>query len=68
MKHVAKLDALSPLKILKRGYSVAEDVEGNPVSTVSAFDVGSHMYVTMADGKLGCNITEITKTEMSGEV
>ncbi len=68
VKHVAKLDALSPLKILKRGYSVAEDERGNPVSSVSAFDVGSRVYVTMADGKLGCDVAEITKSKKSGEV
>ena len=68
VKHVAKLDALSPLKILKRGYSVAEDEKGNPVSSVSAFDVGSRVYVTMADGKLGCQVTQITKSKKSGEV
>ena len=68
MRNVAKLDALSPLKILKRGYSVTEDEQGNPVSSVSAFDVGSRVYVTMADGKLGCDVTQITKSKKSGEV
>lgn len=68
VQHIAKLDALSPLKILKRGYSVAEDDKGNPVSSVSAFEVGSRVFVTMADGKLGCDVTEITKSEKSGEV
>ena len=71
VKHVAKLDALSPLKILKRGYSVAEDDKGNPVSSVSAFEVGSRVYVTLSDGKLGCDVTQITqnaKTEISEEV
>ncbi|MBP3447873.1 MAG: exodeoxyribonuclease VII large subunit [Clostridia bacterium] len=63
VRNVAKLDALSPLKILERGYSVASDSEGNPASSVSAFRVGDSVTVTMSDGALNCNILEIEEKQ-----
>lgn len=63
VRNVAKLDALSPLKILERGYSVASDSEGNPASSVSAFRVGDSVTVTMSDGALNCNIIEIEEKQ-----
>ena len=63
VRNVAKLDALSPLKILERGYSVASDSEGNPASSVSAFRVGDSVTVTMSDGAFNCNILEIEEKQ-----
>lgn len=67
VKHISKLDALSPLKILKRGYSVAEDEMGNPVSSVEKFRPGDKVHVTLSDGTLHCDIQTIEHTEHTGE-
>lgn len=67
VRQVAKLDALSPLKILKRGYSVAEDEAGNPVSTVAKFQPGDRVKVTMSDGTLHCDVKTVEQTEKNGE-
>ncbi len=67
VKHISKLDALSPLKILQRGYSVAEDAMGNPVSSVEKFNPGDKVNVTLSDGTLHCDIVTIEPTEKTGE-
>lgn len=63
VKNVSKLDALSPLKILQRGYSVTEDEKGNPVSSVKQFHQGDKVCVTLSDGKLDCEILGIENKE-----
>ncbi|MBQ7792337.1 MAG: hypothetical protein IJ367_02450, partial [Clostridia bacterium] len=63
VKYVSKLDALSPLKILKRGYSVTEDEKGNPVSSVKRFTPGDKVNVTLSDGTLHCDILTIENTK-----
>ncbi len=67
VKNVSKLDALSPLKILERGYSVAEDKNGTPASSVKAFQVGDHLSVTLSDGKVHCNVLDVEPKEKIGE-
>ena len=67
VKNVSKLDALSPLKILERGYSVTEDKSGNPVSSVKAFQAGDPLCVTLIDGKVHCNVVDVKPKEKTGE-
>lgn len=67
VKNVSKLDALSPLKILERGYSVTEDKSGNPVSSVKAFQAGDPLCVTLTDGKVHCNVVDVKPKEKTGE-
>ena len=59
VKNVAKLDALSPLKILKRGYLVANDEKGSPVSSVKKLKKGDLIKLSFNDGKADCEIKEI---------
>ena len=67
VKNISKLDALSPLKILQRGYSVAEDEKGNPASSVKQFQSGDRVFVTMSDGRLNCEVCEVEISEQAGE-
>lgn len=46
----AALDALSPLKVLGRGYSIAYDGAGRVATSTSAFAVGDTVRLRMADG------------------
>lgn len=46
------LDALSPLKVLKRGYSFTDDGKGNVISTIKDAEVGNDINVTLTDGKI----------------
>lgn len=47
-----KLDALSPLRVLARGYSVARDLEGRVLRRVADFAVGDEFELTVSDGDL----------------
>lgn len=52
---LAKLDALSPLKVLARGYSVAE-INGKVLSTIDDANVGDTITLKLSDGKLNCMV------------
>lgn len=49
----AALDALSPLKILGRGYAVARDGAGELLSKVGQFHEGLEFRLTVSDGDVG---------------
>lgn len=50
----AALDAMSPLKVLGRGFAMVTDGEGNVVRGIGDAPVGSHVTVALSDGKLEC--------------
>ena len=54
----AKLDALSPLKVLSRGYAIAEK-DGAAIRSVADVSVGDAIDVTVNGGALGCTVKEI---------
>lgn len=58
----AGLEALSPLKILARGYGiVTRSDEREPLSTVAGLTAGDRVDVRLADGTLGCAVETIDK-------
>ena len=57
----ASLDALSPLKVLSRGYAVAEGEDGTLVRKLSDVEVGARVRVAVSDGALQCTVNEKTK-------
>lgn len=52
-----KLDALSPLKVLERGYSVARDSEGRVLKRSEDFPEGLEFRLTVSDGDVGARAT-----------
>ena len=52
---VSKLDALSPLKVLSRGFSVAEH-NGKILKSVSLVEAGDSITLKLTDGKLNCMV------------
>lgn len=56
---MSKLDALSPLKILSRGYSVIK-LNENVVSSVNQLKVNDIVEVCMSDGNAIATVTKIT--------
>ena len=46
----AQLDALSPLKVLERGYAVARDGDGHVLKHTSDFSAGFDFRLTVSDG------------------
>ena len=54
----AALDALSPLKVLGRGYSIVRR-DGRALRSASEAAVGDTLDVTLAGGELGCVVREV---------
>lgn len=54
----AKLDAMSPLKILARGYGVASK-EGKIISDINSVRKGDKINVMLNGGDIGCEVTEV---------
>ena len=54
----ASLDALSPLKVLKRGYSIAQDEAGQLIRQAQAVSVGGTLRLKLAEGSLRCRVLE----------
>ena len=54
----AKLDAMSPLKILARGYGVASK-EGRIITDINSVSRGDKINVMLGGGEIGCEVTEV---------
>lgn len=61
-KNSARLEALSPLSVLARGYGVATDKTGETVRSVGAVKKGDEISVRLCDGTLWA-VVESTKKE-----
>lgn len=53
-----KLDVLSPLNVISRGYALVEKAE-KPVTSVKALKVGENIIIKLSDGTVKADITEI---------
>ena len=54
----AALDALSPLKVLARGYAVAQSGEGTILKNAADAAVGERIRVRLAQGSLQCDVVD----------
>ena len=54
----AKLDAMSPLKVLSRGYAVAKSVDGSVVRLVEQVNCGDLIRLRVSDGSFSAIVTE----------
>ena len=54
----AKLDALSPLKVLGRGYAVVKAADGRILRAASDTEVGEKIEVLLGQGSLMCTVDE----------
>lgn len=57
--YAASLDALSPLKVLGRGYSITTDENGSAISFAEAVGVGDKLNVHLKSGALKCTVDEV---------
>lgn len=55
----ARLQALSPLAVLERGYAAVSDREGRGVSKISQLETGQTLSLQFADGTAWCNVLKI---------
>lgn len=52
------LDAMSPLKVLSRGYAIASDAEGKLVKSVGDVAGGDMLSLSVSDGTIKCTVEE----------
>ncbi len=55
----AALDAMSPLRVLARGYAAAEDEKGGAVSSATRLRPGDRLRLRFADGQAKCTVDEV---------
>lgn len=58
-KICAKLDALSPLGVMARGYAIAQEEDGTVIRTISKMSPGKEFSLRLADGECQCEVKEI---------
>ena len=63
------LNALSPLRVLSKGYTAVFDGDGRSVRSASGVSVGDSVSLTLADGRIDAEVTGITleRTEQNGQ-
>lgn len=64
VSYTAKLDAMSPLKVLSRGYSLAETDQGDVLRSVSQIRAGDRFSVSLSDGKVIAKVSDIKENEV----
>lgn len=53
---VSKLDAMSPLKVLTRGYSMAQTERGEVLRSVAQVELGERIRISLSDGNLSATV------------
>lgn len=57
---LSALDALSPLKVLGRGYAFARNESGEVITSAGSVELGERLSLRLADGELSCTVMEQT--------
>ena len=60
----AKLDAMSPLKVLTRGYAMVQDNNGELVRSVKQTNSGARLSIVLSDGTLTATVTEMKENAL----
>lgn len=66
-KTVATLDAISPLRVLARGYAVAtKGARGAVITDAAALKTGDSLHIRFAKGAANCRVTDIEEEQNDG--
>ena len=63
----AKLDAMSPLKVLTRGYAITQKDDGSVLRSVKQTDRGEAIRVILGDGALTATVSEVKENSYESE-
>ena len=66
LETVTKVEALSPLKVLSRGYAIASS-EGKTLYSIKSVCIGEIIKNTLADGEFFSEIVKINETKKKGK-
>jgi exodeoxyribonuclease VII large subunit len=58
-----KLESMSPLAVLSRGYAIAFDKQGRIVKERSMVGGGDYLRVRLSDGEIECTVDNTNKGE-----
>ena len=59
---VSKLDAMSPLKVMTRGYSMAQTETGTVIRSVSQVELGERIRISFSDGRISATVMNKEET------
>lgn len=59
----SKLDAMSPLKVLTRGYSMVQTEDGTVLRSVEQVALGERIHISLSDGKLSATVMHKEDTQ-----
>jgi len=66
---IRQLDALSPLKVMQRGYSlVYDEKEADLIKSISQIQPGDLLKIRMTDGQIDCQVWSIKGEEDQNEI
>lgn len=63
LTNAAKLDALSPLKVLTRGYAMVQSDEGQVVRSVGQVTPGEDIHIRFSDGSVAATISYVEENK-----
>lgn len=64
IRATAKLDAMSPLKVLTRGYAMAQNEAGDVIRSIKQTGRGEVLQICLGDGTLKTTVTEIKENAL----
>lgn len=59
LHYLSKIEAMSPLKVLQRGYAILEDENGLPIKMTTDVVPGANVKVRLQDGELTCQVCDV---------
>ncbi len=65
-RSAGRLEALSPLAALGRGYAVAQDADGRVLRRVDDFEPGSRLRLRVVDGRVHCTVDGVEPDRENG--
>ena len=60
----AKLDAMSPLKVLTRGYAMAQNGDGSVIRSIQQVTTGEHLHILLSDGSVETQVVGVKENKL----
>ncbi len=57
--YASRLEAISPLKVLLRGYGIVEDDNGIPIKSGANVESGDKIKIILHDGEIRCTVDDV---------
>ena len=64
----ARLDLLSPLAVLARGYTIAQDHNGELLKSIKQVSTEKELYIRFIDGTAECNVRKTQSLKKYEEI